>query len=334
MLSSEKCAGTGLDKIQVCVIGGGRWGENHIKTLSGLGNLAGVVESNQERLKELEDKYFVQGYPTIDKALKVGFDGYTVATPAPTHYEIGKRLLELGQNVLIEKPLTLSSEQAKDLVEIANTTKSKLMVGHLLLFHPAIRKVKELLDEDKIGKIHYIYSTRLNFGTLRTAESVFWSFAPHDVSVLNFLVGNPPIKIEAKGSKYLQEDVFDVTMAQFTYPDNVKGHIFVSWLHPFKEQRLVVIGSKGMLSYEDTVGEKEIKYYEKHFEIAGQQVLKHENPTEVVPYEEAPPLSEEMKYFIECIGTDANIETADGNSGYQVVKVLEEVDKILWNSEI
>lgn len=320
-------------KKRICVIGGGCWGENHIRTLYELGSLAGIVEPNRERLKELEGEYPVQGYLTIDETLNVGFDGYTVATPAPTHYEIGKKLLTLGQNVLIEKPLTLSSAQSRELVQIAGTTKSKLMVGHLLLFHSAIRKIKELLDEGKIGKSHYIYSTRLNFGTLRTEESVFWSFAPHDVSVLNYLVGASPLKIEAKGSKYLQEDVFDVTMAQFTYPDNVSGHIFVSWLHPFKEQRLVIVGSKGMLVYEDTVGEKEIKYYDKHFEIADGQVLKYEKPTEVIPYERSLPLAEEMKYFIECIETDANIETADGNSGYEVVKILEEVGKILWNSD-
>lgn len=322
-----------MEEMIICVIGGGRWGENHIKTLHKLGNLAGIVESNYERLKELEERYDVQGYPTLDEALQAGFDGYTVATPAPTHYEIGKRLLSLGQDVLIEKPLTLSGEQAKELVEIASVTKSKLMVGHLLLFHPAIRKIKELLDENKIGEIHYIYSTRLNFGTLRTEESVFWSFAPHDVSVLNYLVGKPPNRIEAKGSKYLQKDVFDVTMAQFAYPNNVHGHIFVSWLHPFKEQRLVIIGSKGMLVYEDTVGEKEIKYYDKHFEIAGVHVSKHEKPAEVVPCEESLPLTEEMRYFLRQIGTDASIEIADGNSGYEVVKVLEEVEKLLWSSE-
>lgn len=322
-----------MNKKRICVIGGGRWGENHIKTLHNLGNLAGIVESNQERLKELAGKYSTLGFQNIDEALEAGFDGYTVATPAPTHYEIGKRLLELGQNVLIEKPLTLSVGQANELVSISKKTKAKLMVGHLLLFHPAIRKIKELLDKNQIGKINYIYSTRLNFGTLRTEESVFWSFAPHDVSVMNYLVGKPPIKIKAKGSKYLQDKVFDVTMAQFTYPDNVNGHIFVSWLHPFKEQRLVIIGSKGMLVYEDTVGEKEIKYYDKYFKVADGQVFKNDKPSEVIPYEELLPLTEEIEYFIECIGKNSDIEIADGYSGAEVVKVLEEVDKILWNLE-
>src|SRR5690606_23558965 len=144
--------------------------------------------------------------------------------------------------------------------------KVQLMVGHVLLFHPAIRKIKELIDEGKIGELYYLYSTRLNLGTIRTEENVFWSFAPHDISVLYYLVGHASVEIDSKGSKFLQQHVYDYTMTQLTYPNNIHAHIFVSWLHPFKEQRLVVIGSKGMISFEDSSAEKEIQFYNKHIE--------------------------------------------------------------------
>lgn len=316
---------------KICVIGGGRWGQNHIKTLFEMGNLAGIVEADADRLSELLQKYPVQGFTDLDEAISSGFDGYTIATPAVTHYTIGKKLLELGNHVLIEKPLTLSSTHAEELVTIAEKNGSRLMAGHVMLFHPAIRKIKELILEGKIGQLHYIYSTRLNFGTVRTEESVFWSFAPHDISILNYLAGESPLSIEAKGSKFLQDQVYDMTMAQLEYPDNLHGHIFVSWLHPFKEQRLVLIGSKGMLSYEDSAKEKEILYYEKHFEILNGQPLKYEEPDQVIPYEKALPLSEELKYFVDHL--DTGIQIADGQSGYEVVKVLEKVHGLITQSE-
>lgn len=315
---------------KICVIGGGRWGQNHIKTLFEMGNLAGIVEAEASRLNELLQKYPVKGFADLDEAIATGFDGYTVATPAVTHYSIGKKLLELGNHVLIEKPLTLSSAQSKELVEIAKKNGSQLMVGHLMLFHPAVRKIKELVSEGKIGRLHYIYSTRLNFGTVRTEESVFWSFAPHDISILNYLVDGSPVSIEAKGAKFLQDQVYDVTMAQLEYPDNIHGHIFVSWLHPFKEQRLVLIGSKGMLSYEDSK-EKEIFYYNKHFEIIDGQPLKYEEPDQVIPYEKTLPLTEELKYFVDHL--DTGIQVADGQSGYEVVKVLEKVHELITQPE-
>lgn len=159
------------------------------------------------------------------------------------------------------------------------------MVGHLMLFHPAIKKIKEILDSGRLGKLNYIYSDRLNFGKVRTEEHVFWSFAPHDISILNFLIGSPAINIHAKGSKILQENIFDVTMSLFEYPDNVHAHIFVSWLHPFKEQRLVVAGEKGMLSFEDSSKDKNILYYNKSVQWENDQPILSSEPDEIIPYE-------------------------------------------------
>lgn len=312
---------------KICVIGGGRWGQNHIKTLYEIGSLSCIVESNAQRLNELIAKYPVEGLNNIDEAINKRFDGYTVAAPAETHYEMGKKLLGAGLNVLIEKPLTLTSGEAAELVEFAEKNNCRLMVGHLLLFHPAIRKIKEVIDSGKLGKIHYIYSTRLNLGTVRTEEHVFWSFAPHDISVLDFLIGKPAIRVEATGSKFLQENIYDFTTAHFEYPDNVHAHIFVSWLHPFKEQRLVVVGSEGMISFDDSTADKSIIYYNKHIDWDNGKPIKVEKPDEIIPYEKAMPLYEELSYFINHL--DKKIEIAGGESGYEVVKVLEKVQKLL-----
>ena len=312
---------------KICVIGGGRWGQNHIKTLHQMGKLSGIVEANRLRLDELLSQYPVEGFTDLDEATANGFDGYIVATPAETHYPIGKKLLEQGYNVLIEKPLALSSEHSKELVDIAVRTDASLMVGHLLLFHPAIRKIKEVIDSGKLGKLQYVYSTRLNLGTIRTEENVFWSFAPHDISVLGYFIGSTADHIEAKGVKFLQDDIYDMTIAQLTYPDNVHAHIFVSWLHPFKEQRLVVIGSEGMISFDDASMDKNITYYNKKVEwTLGKPAIIGE-PDETIPYDKAMPLVEELTYFIDHLG--GNIAIADGRSGHEVVKVLETVQQLI-----
>lgn len=312
---------------KICVVGGGYWGKNHIKTLYEMGNLGGIVETDKNRLDEHLSKFPVQGFANLEHAIKEKFDGYIVATPAISHYPIGKKLLEKGLNVLMEKPMTLSSDHSKELVCIANRTNAKLMVGHVLLFHPAIIKIKEVIDSGKLGKLYYIYSNRLNFGKVRTEENVFSSLAPHDISILNYLTGAVPLIIEAKGSKFLQDKVHDVTMTQFIYPNNVNAHIFVSWLHPFKEQRLVVVGEKGMLSFEDSSKDKNILYYNKHVDWDEHQPVLVEEPDEIIYYDKKMPLTEELKYFIGNL--DGTIDIANGGSGLEVVKVLETVQRLI-----
>ncbi len=312
----------------MCVVGAGRWGQNHMKTLAQMGVLSAVVEENIDKIKDLitiyPDCHF---HANLDSAIKAHYDGYIVATPAETHYAIGKQLLDNGLHVLLEKPMTLNSEDAKDLVETARNKSCSLMVGHVLLFHSAIRKIKELLLQEKIGQLYYAYSTRLNLGTVRTEENVFWSFAPHDISVLNYLIGTTPIQIQAKGAKFLQDKIFDVTMTQLEYVDNVHAHIYVSWLHPFKEQRLVLVGSKGMIAFDDSSVEKEILFYNKHIDMLDGVPVKVEQANEIIQYEKKMPLAEELTYFINNLGK--KIEIANGISGLEVVKILENVQQLI-----
>ncbi len=317
---------------RICVIGGGRWGKNHIRTLNGMGCLSAVVESNADRLNDYKSQYpDIVGYIDVDEAIAAKYDGYTIATPAETHYEIALKIISAGLNVMIEKPMTLLPERSLHLAELAEKTGSRVMVGHVLLFHPAIKKIKYLVDSGKIGKLYYMYSNRLNLGTIRTEESVFSSFAPHDVSVLDYIAGHHSIGINAHGAKYLQKKVYDTTITLLDYPDNVNGHIFVSWLHPFKQQLLVVVGSEGMISFDDASQEKEIKFYHKKIDFENGIPVKVEEPDEIIPYDRKQPLEEELRYFVEHLDVEIEVNTA--RHGYEVVKVLHDVQELLNSRE-
>lgn len=313
---------------RICVVGSGRWGQNHLRTLSGIGALAGIVETSAARLAQMTALYpGVNGHAGLEDALRAGYDGYVVATPAETHFAIASRLLDAGFPVLVEKPMTLLPEESALLVEKAAAHHVTLMVGHLLLFHPAVRKIKSLIDEGAVGDLMYISSSRLNLGTVRTTENVFFSFAPHDISVLDYLIGQPAVRMEAQGARLLQPGICDTTLAELTYPGNIHAHIHVSWLHPFKEQRLVVVGSRGMLTFDDA-SDKKIYLYHKYITFNDGVPVKMEEAPEVVPYEQGVmPLEEELRYFI--AHPDGTATVADGRCGLETVKVLYRVQQLL-----
>ena len=308
---------------RICVVGAGRWGKNHIKTLESLGWLAGIVETREETLRWFREKHpGVQTFASVSDSLSANFDGYTIATPAETHLEIAELLLKNKKPILVEKPLALKASEAAYLRDLAHTNKVPLMVGHVMLFHPAIRKMKELIDGGKVGKLQYIYSNRLNLGTVRTEENILWSFAPHDISIFQYFIGRQPLEVVSRGGAFVQSHLHDTTMTVLKYPDNAVGHIFVSWLHPFKEHRLVVIGSKGMLSYEDSSAEKELVFFEKGIDWVKGEPVSRDGPTEVIPFEKLQPLTEEMKAFGASIDSgEATI--ACGRNGVEVLEILE-----------
>lgn len=308
---------------RVCVIGGGRWGKNHVKTLAGFDCLGGVCDSNLVALNEFKKQYpGIEVFQDFRDAVEHGFDGYTVATPAETHFFIAEYLLKNKQDVLVEKPLTLTLKEAQTLKDLAEKNAVNLMVGHVLLFHPAIRKIKELIADGKIGKLQYLYSNRLNLGTVRTEENILWSFAPHDIAIFQYLIEAMPTEIGCRGGAFLQPHIHDTTMTQLIYPDNIVGHIFVSWLHPFKEQRLVIIGSKGMISFEDSSKEKELLFYEKGIDWQAGEPVKREGPSEAIPYDAKMPLTEEIGYFCDHLdGTP--VEVADARNAVEVLEILE-----------
>lgn len=320
----------GLNK-KVCVVGAGRWGTNHIRTLIEMDALGAIVESDPQRRNNLKVQYpDIPQFIKVEETFEKDLDGYVVATPAETHFQVGKLLLGKRKHVLIEKPLTLNVGDAILLKRLADANAVNLMVGHLLLFHPAIRKIKELICGGKIGKFQYIYSNRLNLGTIRTEENVFWSFAPHDISVFQYLIEKQPLEVISRGGAFLQPHLHDTTMTTLTYPDNQIGHIFVSWLHPFKEHRLVVIGSKGMISFNDSEIGKPLRFYEKGIDWIQGEPINREGPTEEISYESKMPLAEELQYFIDHLD-GSKIEVADAQSAIDVLNILELATKDILN---
>tara|TARA_S200000501_G_C20871778_1_gene764650 strand:- start:9801 stop:10760 length:960 start_codon:yes stop_codon:yes gene_type:complete len=315
-----------MNNKKICVIGAGKWGKNHIATLNELNSLGGVVDNNQEILYKLKKKYpGIKLFDNLQIAMRQNFDGFTVATPAETHFKLGYKLLSSNFPVLIEKPLALNTKDAKNLVKIKKEKNITLMVGHLLLFHPAIQKIKELLRSGRIGKLQYLYSNRLNLGTVRTEENVFWSFAPHDISVFQYLIESEPINIFSRGAAYLQNDLFDTTMTCLTYENNIQGHIYVSWLHPFKEHRLVVVGDRGMIHFNDSAENKPLVIYEKGIDWAQGKPIKRDGPKELINYEKGLPLTLELQYFIRHLSKVPSI--ASGENGLSVVRILEEATR-------
>ncbi len=254
-----------------------------------------------------------------------GINAVIVATPAETHYRITKSLLENGKNVLVEKPITLHPEEAKELMAIAEKKNLKLMVGHLLLYHPAILKLKEIVKSGKIGRLQYIYSNRLNFGTVRTEENILWSFAPHDISILQFLTESNPVYVEAHGASFLQHNIEDSTVTYLTYPENIHAHIFVSWLHPFKEHKLVVIGDRGMVVFEDSAAKEKLKLYPKRFNNLNGIIEKFDGEYEVIAYEDKQPLAEEQRHFYESI-VNGTKPLTDGKHALEVLEILEKAE--------
>ena len=308
---------------KVCVVGAGNWGKNHIRVLNEMGLLGGIVDSDQSRIESFRDMHKdIYFYETVEDSFYNSFHGYVVSTPAATHYQIAKRIIQNKSHVLVEKPLALNVKDASELNKMAEENEINLMVGHLLLFHPAILKIKQVIAEGAIGELQYLYSNRLNLGTIRSEENILWSFAPHDISIFLFLVNKFPIEVLSRGGCFVQTDLHDTTMTVLQYPENIIGHIFVSWLHPFKEHRLVVIGSKGMISFDDSSKDKKLNYHDKTINISDGVPTKFEGETQEVEYKREMPLDRELRYFVEHLD-GSPIECSDAASAIEVLKILE-----------
>ncbi len=317
-----------MDK-KICVVGGGRWGINHINTLDKLGCLAGVVDLDSVSLQNHQERFpQIRTFESLTAALDAQFDGFVVATPAETHFNLAQQIIGRGKPLLVEKPLALTLAEATQPKESAEENGVNLMVGHLLLFHPAIQKLKQLIQHGEIGRLQYLYSNRLNLGTVRTQENILWSFAPHDLSMFQSIIGTMPLEVIARGGEFLQPGVHDITMTILKYPDNIVAHVFVSWLHPFKEHRIVAIGSKGMLVFEDSSAEKELTFYEKGIDWVRGEPVSRDGASRSIPYTPAPPLTEELKYFIERIGR-GSVEIANAEHAIEVLEILERATETL-----
>jgi predicted dehydrogenase len=248
--------------------------------------------------------------------------GVSLATPAETHADLAIQAMQAGKDVFVEKPMALTLEDAKKMKKVAEEAGRILMVGHLLEYHPTVLKLREMIGSGELGKINYVYSNRLNFGKVRTEENVLWSFAPHDVAVILRLMGHAPVEVSACGGSFLTNGIADTTLSNLRFENESRAHIFVSWLHPFKEQRLVVVGDKKMAIFNDVApfGEK-LQLYPQNVEFDGVIPILQKEEAEFVEHADTEPLREECKHFLECIQS-RNQPLTNAQSGIDVLKVL------------
>ena len=233
-----------------------------------------------------------------------------------------------GKHVYVEKPLALFWQDGMEMVETARQCGRILMVGHLLRYHPAVLKVQELVSDPSFGRVEYIYSNRLAMGKIRREENALWSFAPHDISVILALMGRLPIQVIATGGAYLQPNIADVTVSNLLFDHGARSHIFVSWLHPYKEQRLVVIGSRKMVVFEDTRPDHKLILYDKQIEWKNGVIEGARSQGLPVPFDAEEPLRRECQHFIDCVA-EGRKPLTPGEEGVQVLQVLQACQRSL-----
>lgn len=325
------------DKLpSVAVIGAGNWGKNLVRNFHALGSLRTVCDSNVDYLQQafghLDN---CNTAAEVDLVLSDGsIDAVAIATPADTHGRLIRLALQHGKDVFVEKPLCLSVHEGRELIDLADQKSRVLMVGHLLWYHPAVLRLKELIEAGELGRIEYIYSNRLNLGKIRREENILWSFAPHDVSVvLGLLNGEMPDTVLSQGGNYLHDQIADVTVSLLSFPSGVKAHIFVSWLHPFKEQKLVVVGDKGMAVFNDTEPHAKLQLYPHSVAWENQTPIPSKADAVTIPIPSDEPLREECQHFLQCVASRQRPRT-DGEEGLRVLTVLDQCQQSLQASHV
>lgn len=319
----------------IAIIGAGYWGKNLIRNYHHLGVLKLICDKNETLLDP-----FHQGYPGVDTCLafhdllsREDLEGVVIATPAETHFPLAQEALLADKHVFVEKPFVLDPEQGAELIAIARDRGLTLMVGHLLQYHPVFIRLRELADSGELGRINYIYSNRLNLGKIRREENILWSFAPHDISMILALAGESPDRIFATGGNYLHQKIADVTTTHLAFPSGLKAHIFVSWLHPFKEQKLVVVGDRKMAVFDDTRewGEK-LLLYPHRIQWRSKLPVPAKAEAETVDIPQDEPLRLECEHFLDCVRTGQTPRT-DGREGLEVLRILRASQQALDEGE-
>jgi len=330
---------TALDEVErrkmsdrnIAVIGAGYWGKNLVRNFADLGVLHTICDADASLLKQFHSRYPAVNIETeYSRVLQnEEIKGVVISSPAVLHYPMVKQALLAGKDVFVEKPLALKMGEGRELVALAEKNHRILTVGHLLEHHPAVIKLKEIVDKGELGKIQYIYSNRLNLGKFRSEENILWSFAPHDISVILLLLGGEmPCEVSAHGGYYLNPHIADTTVATMAFRSGVKAHIFVSWLHPYKEQKLVVVGDKKMAEFNDTNPNDKLRLFPHEIEWSGIIPIPHPKEAEVIEVPAEEPLRIECQDFIECIASRRQ-PRVDGHKGLQVLEVLSYCQKSL-----
>jgi len=318
--------------IRLGSVGLGYWGPNILRTFLGLKGcqVKWACDKDETRLRKIGE-----AHPQVPLTLRYEellqdeeLDALAIATPAIQHYPMAKAALEAGKHILVEKPLATEKAEAQELIELAKARSRVLMVGHLLLYHPGVKKLKQIIQAGELGELYYIYSTRVNLGQVRREENALLSFAPHDISVILYLLDSHPVEVSAIGKDYLQEGVEDVVFLTLRFPSGALAHCHVSWLDPHKIRKFTVVGSKKMAVFDDMESAEKIRVYDKgvdyrpHFSSFGEFLSLRSGDIYIPRVEMREPLQIECQHFLDCIERGER-PLSDGQSGLAVLEVID-----------
>jgi predicted dehydrogenase len=328
-------------KIAIAVVGCGYWGPNLIRNFSALPQclVRYVCDKDEKRLAHMK-----QLYPQVETTTEFGkivgdrsVDAVVVATPVHLHYELAKKSLEAGKHVFVEKPMTQTSEQGNELVQLAAKKKLTLMVGHTFIYSAPVRRIKEIVKSGDVGEIQYISSRRLNLGLFQKDINVAWDLAPHDISIILYFLGKPPISVNCQGKAHINKDIEDVTNMSLDFENGGFATIHSSWLDPNKVREMIIVGSKRMIVYDDNEPLEKIKIYDKrveappHYDTFAEFQYSYHYGDMIAPYiKQTEPLKVEMQHFLDCIATGKTPESS-GRDGLRVIQILEASSRSLKN---
>ena len=330
-----------MDKINLGIIGAGSWGPNLIRNFNSVENckIKYIVDSDEKARKKIK-----LSYPSIDVKGNIKdildddeLDAIVISTSAPTHYKLASEALNAGKDIYVEKPITLKADQARGLIKVSEEKELIIMVGHLLLYHTGINYLKEIIKNGELGEIYYIYTSRVNLGKVRNKENAFWSFAPHDISIILHLIEEMPIRISSTGAAFLNQNVEDVVFSTMEFSSGKVAHMHVSWLDPHKIRKTTVVGSKKMAVFDDAAPTENLRIYDKGVDYKpgmtdyNQSLTLRIGDIHIPKIPSGEPLKIECNHFIECV-RKRNKPLSDGINGLNVVKILEAGSHSLQNN--
>ena len=309
-------------KKNIAVVGCGHWVKNLVRNFSELGALAAVCDPNAELAKHYAEQYNVNNFSFTEIINDASIDGVVLAVPAPLHASLAVEAMNAGKHVYVEKPLAMNQIEARQMIDTSKDQDVQLMVGHLLQYHPVFIAVRELVASGVLGGLSYIYSNRLSFGKVRSEEDVIWSFAPHDISMILSLTGQEPELVRTESASILQSNIADTATVHMTFTSGLKAHISVSWLHPYKEQKLVVIGESAMAVFDDTQpwGQK-LALYRHNIDLTNEAPNLGKSDVEYIDVAQSEPLKNECQHFIDVVN-EPLMPLTDGDEGLRVLNVL------------
>jgi len=323
--------------INVAVVGAGAWGKNHIRVFSEMQNvrLKYICDNDPSKLLSIRKAYPQSA--VVEDLRPVLLDpevtGIIVASSATSHYSLSKEILLANKDVLVEKPMALNPEDAREVLEIAEKSGRILMVGHLLIYHPVIDRLKEMVASGELGKVYYIYTQRVNLGVIRQDENALLSFAPHDLSVILHLLEEEPVGVSAHGESYIQHGIEDVVFVSLRFSDGKMANIHLSWLDPHKLRRITIVGSKKMVVFDDMESSEKLKIYDKgvrnlSYDTYGEYLGLRFGDITIPSIKMVEPLRAEAEHFIQCIESRKEPKTG-GRDGVKVVNILTAAQRSL-----